>query len=1103
MPKCRLPIPPKAPGNPAPSPALSGILDNRDNGAVGEFLREKIVPGAEVRVVSAYFSIHAHRALRAELNKAGAFRFLFGDPRSVGNVVAGRAIPKRFLINDEGGAERDEELADILTQKHAAQQCAEWMKRDDVHIRTMRDEFLHGKMFHIAPPQNAAPAAVCGSSNFTARGLGINGGNRELNIVADPETCGGLRKWFEALWQNQALLRDAKPETLEALARLGRDQDPEFVYFLALFRLFGEELEKIARDADDLRLEDSQIWSALYPFQRDAVYGIIRRLKRRGGCVLADSVGLGKTHTALAVVKYFQNERVLVLCPKRLAQNWNRFLFDAEGGNPLRDDNFHYRVCAHTDLGKPNPGVDWNSYDLVVIDESHNFRNAAGARYKTLRAALKKSGAKVLMLSATPVNISLKDLRNQIQLMADDGDFARDLGIASVAETVRRSQAGFARWEQSGGDRDALIEHLGGAFLKLADAVSIARNRRHVREHYAAAFAENGGALDDFPKSRKPEEHSPQTDSRGELSYAKIHRDIETFGLSVYRPSAYLRDARAREQLEDKQTGFKQTDRERFLIGMMRVNLLKRLESSPHSFCLTLRRTIEKIQGVEDKIARVRGGAAGVLIDENDAPDPDEYGEDDDFMVGKGLRYDLREMRRDDWARDLKNDRKALEKILALAEKVTPARDAKLAELKNILRDKTRNPPTDKDGKPNRKALVFTAFSDTAEHLYRQLRNFARDELNANIGLVVGSGANRTTADIGATAPVSKTARSASEPDRPAGHADILDRFSPRARNLPDPGPNGEIDILVATDCVSEGQNLQDCDLVVNYDIHWNPVRIIQRFGRVDRIGGRNREVRRADFWPHMNLNQYLKLRERVNARMALAGAVAAGDAGDDDPEREAKRESDFRDEQLKRLRQSAMDADDLGVSAADFTMADFIAELRAFLQSRRDELQNAPDGLFAVVETDPEIGARPGIIFCLRQKNPGDDDDRKRDNITHPHFLAYVCDGDNGRPQVRFGFPRAKKILRLFGDLCRGKKEPLRELCDAFDAKIQNGENMTEVNAALAAAVSNIADTFARLAARSAGPDGDGELPELNQQPRTAADFELVAWLVIRDRPL
>ena len=1095
-----VPLKKKPRKDPPATPALSGILDNRENGKVGDFLREKITPDAEVRVVSAYFSIYVHQALCEELNKAGPFRFLFGDPRSVGNVDPAPAV-KQFLIQDgELGSPKN----NPLRQKYVAQQCEKWVDSGKVHIQTMADknDFLHGKMFHILPQDGSPSAAVCGSSNFTARGLGFGRGNRELNIVADPDTADDLRRWFDNLWRSRTLLRNAKGEVLEALKQLGKNQDPEFIYFLTLHSIFHEELDKIANEREELGLEESEIWRRLYPFQKDAVYGVIRRLKKWGGCILADSVGLGKTYTALAVIRYFQHQRILVLCPKRLMENWRRFIYD-EGNNPLKEDGFDYRLKAHTDLGRENDTTDWSVYDLVVIDESHNFRNHTGSRYEKLRDALKQGAkTKVLMLSATPVNTSLKDIRNQIHLMAEDNDFRRELGIASVSEAIRLSQAGFAQWEKSGGhDKDALMERLGGAFLTLMDAVSIARNRRHVKNNYADSFAENGapGTMADFPKCRKPEECKPKTDRDDELSYKDLHGKIKKFGLSIYTPSFYLRpDSELHAQMENEGR-FKQTHREKFLIGLMQVNFLKRLESSAHSFCQTLERTIGKIEAVEKKIARIGGGGGETapLIAAETAPDPDEYGEDDDFMVGKGRQYDLRQMRLDDWSEALAKDRKELKGILKLAEKVTPERDAKLAKLKEILREKAQNPPKDKDGKPNRKALVFTSFSDTAAYLYGELRDFARNELEMHIALVVGSGANRTTAPVGGR-------KIFAEEDHPAKHSDILKHFAPHAQEADLASVAGaEIDLLIATDCVSEGQNLQDCDMVVNYDIHWNPVRIIQRFGRVDRIGGRNKEVRRVDFWPHMELNEYLRLQERVQARMALAGAVAAGDTEVNELKNEATSEVHFRDEQLKRLREEALTLDDLGgVSASDFTMADFLMELRRFLETRREELENAPPGLFAVVESNPEIKAKPGIIFCLRKTGETDPEQRGHVNPTHPYFLIYVLRGENG-PEIRFAFPSAKTILRIFGNLCRGKSSPDLNLCGAFDAEIDNGKNMESTNAALRSAIDDIVKKFIQLTGPTVGPDGDGMLPQEGQIPQAADDFELISWLVIRDHPL
>ena len=1067
-------------------------------------MREKI-PGADMRVASAYFSIYAHQELREELERAQEFKFLFGDPRSIGNVDPGESDPKHFVITDQG----DLGPAATLTQKIAARNCAEWVRQDNVHIRTMESEFLHGKMFHLQPPEGPS-TAVCGSSNFTCRGLGFGRGNRELNIVADEGLRRELCEWFDELWDGE-WSKCAEKEMLKTLARIGEDKDPHFIYFLTLYRLFREELEKVEQSADRSRLEKSVIWEELYPFQRDAVSAVVSRMVRWGGCILADSVGLGKTYTALAVLKYFQNENALVLCPKRLEWNWKRFLGTAKGDNPLEQDNLRYEVAAHTDLGR-EVDHDWSKFDLVVIDESHHFRNHQGMRYKKLSEALKQGAkTKVLMLSATPVNTSLKDIRNQIHLMADDNAFAAEAGIQSVHSVARDAQAAYIRWKKTPRpDPGILPEHLGGVFLKLLDTVSVARSRRQVQEHYADSFVGGDGEgkkMEAFPRRAAPVIREPETGAG--LSYAKIHGDIEKFGLSIYHPSAYLKpDSPRRIQMEAEQNKvgsppFKQTDREKSLIGMMRINFLKRLESSAHSFCQTLTRTIKKIEDVEGKIARVHRGEETnliVIVDDTSVQDElDEDGEMDEgfFLVGKGLKYDLRDIQLDNWNRDLKNDRKVLEDILKLAKKVTPARDTKLAELKKLLREKSENPTTDKDGKPNRKMLVFTTFADTAKYLYEQLHKFARDELKLHIGLVVGSGENHTTAKIGPFG---------------ARHGEILNRFSPAARQFsPEENGGDEIDILIATDCVSEGQNLQDCDTVINYDIHWNPVRIIQRFGRVDRIGGRNSEVRRVDFWPHMDLEEYLNLQKRVRAGMALANLVGPGEQESDEQSEDQEAES-FRDRQLrehlKRLREGgedALTADDLGqISVNDFIMSDlFLAELRAFLESKRKEMENAPNGLFAVVQSNDNTDAQPGIIFCLRRKNPGSQTDAeklKSENRVHPYCLVYVRKGGNG-PEIRLGFPRVKEILTLFRALCHGKTEPLRDFCAAFDKEIQSQDGMKEIRDALDTAADSIVGQLREGMRKQLTKERGAQIPKKSEQPKKTADFELISWLVIRDK--
>ena len=1049
------------------------VLDNRGGGKVGDFLKRAITPGAQVRAVSAYFSIHAHRALKDQLEDAQKFQFLFGDPKSVAELGED-AVQKPYYIT-EGGITPDFDLEE-LKQKYAARDCAKWLKHGKengaVAVKTLTSGFLHGKMYDVEQSDGKG-AAVSGSSNFTARGLGFarDGGNWELNTVADDKTRAELRKWFDDLW-NSGKVESVEDKMLETLNRLGRDEAPEFVYFLTLYRLFKDKLEA-AKSEEDLRLGESEIWNTLYQFQKDAVSGIIDRLLQHRVCILADSVGLGKTYTALAVMKFYQNQRVLVLCPKRLENNWTQFLRFTKGYNPLETDKFNYQVYAHTDLGRDNLNVDWEKFDLVVIDESHNFRNANGDRYKILSDAVHKSNAKVLMLSATPINTSLKDLRNQILLATENGAFARTLGINSVTDTAALSQKHFSKWETGAEkDPDALMEKLGGKFLKLMDAVTIARSRRHIKKFYVESITDD---LLDFPETGDPEALHPPTDSEGELSYADIHQRIGDFGLSVYSPSAHLLGE------ETKQGGFFQSDRESNLIKMMRVNLLKRLESSVFSFRETMGRTMKRIRAIEQTIVAYQNSEEQDLFGTVDAL-PDDDPDDDEFVVGDRYTYKLSELRLDDWLKDLREDREKLQAVLNKAQRITPERDAKLIKLKDVLLQKFNNPTRDKNGGENRKALVFTSFADTAGYLYDEL---AGDDKFSKIKIakVIGAGRNQTNAA-----------------GCPLRYNDILHHFSPGKDegNL----TGREIDILIATDCVSEGQNLQDCDLVINYDIHWNPVRIVQRFGRVDRLGSPMEKVKMINFWPDITLDKYLSLKDRVEARMALVKIGGAVDATGG-TETEANKILNFRNRQLRDLHKQALDADDIdGVTASDLTMADFLAELRAYLEKNEEKFKRAPEGVCAVVPVDAGNDAHAGVIFCLRRNNAENVDDneqRKGDNPQHPYYLVYVREGENGKPpKVCFSYARIKKSLQLFGDLCRGKTKALAKLCAAFDAETGNGKNMAKYDAMLGAAIKDIAREAATRAGEELSRDRAAELLDGGYE-QTPEDFELSSWLVIR----
>ena len=700
------------------------------------------------------------------------------------------------------------------------------------------------------------------------------------------------------------------------------------------------------------------------------------------------------------------------------------------------------------------------------------------------------------MLSATPVNTSLRDLRNQIYLMTEKRQdaFRERLGIGSIQSVFGVAQRAFSQWEKArrdgagDGDKAALLQSLGADFLSLLDAVSIARSRGHITRHYPQVAKEIGG----FPHRAKPENLHPVTDSEGALSYDDLNERIGGYRLAVYRPSQYLRDRSALEA-EKQMHRFDQSDRERWLIGMMRVNLLKRLESSVRSLALTAERMLKKMEETVRLIEAWQERGEGEKIDAR----PDEDEEDEDFAIGKGRQYRLDELDVERWRSDLDGDMRTFSKLYELASQVTPERDAKLAELKRALRRKVEAAPVDRDGRANRKALVFTSFADTARYLYENLMPWARGELGVHIALVTGGGGNKSTSGA-------------------SGFTDILGQFAPVAQRRSETGE--EIDILIATDCLSEGQNLQDCDMVVNYDIHWNPVRLMQRFGRIDRLGSRNREVSMVNFWPTKDLDRYLNLKNRVEARMALADAAATGL---DDPldrsaetawaseEESAQGELRFRDEQLRRLRDETLDIDEAegGVSMSDLTLDDFLADLLQYVQSHGKELEAAPCGIYAIANagaarggqpargdassSGPSGASGPGAIFCLRQRT---DPSEPTPNVLQPHFLVYVRDDGN----VRYTFRQARQSLALFRDLAAGLPDANMKLENAFDVETDHGTDMEKHEALLDSVLRSIDVTFRFAELQQLSRDRGARLARKPERPDPSGGFELVTWLLV-----
>lgn len=1092
----------------------SGIRDNHSRGTIGAFLRQHIRPGADLSIVSAYFTIYAYGELRAQLDAIGELRFLFGDPQFLHTIDPERSARKIFQVENDTIA-----LQNRLAQKALAKACADWIQTK-VQIRSVkRAGLLHGKLYHIA--NGETEEAILGSSNFTVHGLGLGDGNNniELNLIADSRRDReDLKQWFDALWDDTSLVTDVRDEVLSYLHQIYANHDPQFIYFKTLFHLFEQYLDEQRRGdflAAQSQIADTEIWKALFEFQRDGVKGAITRILKNNGCIIADSVGLGKTYEALAVIKYFElrNDKVLVLCPKKLRDNWT--VYQAHTGNALNPfvrDRFSYTVLSHTDLSRESGRagdidlsmVNWGNFDLVVIDESHNFRNNARGRrdeegqvirrtrYERLMDDIIKSGVKtkVLLLSATPVNNDLKDLRNQLYFLTEDRDdaFREGLGIPSLKDTLATAQRTFSEWSKRSDRRTGeLMERLSSAFFTLLDEVTIARSRKHIQRYYSATIERLGG----FPERTRPQAIYPAIDLRGLfMSYDRLNDEILRYRLSLFNPSRYVMpEFRARYE-RDYVSNFSQAQRETYLIGMMKVNFLKRLESSIDAFALTMERTIDKIEGLEQKIvAFQRRPIPNAEVEAEDLPfdaiDPEDDELRDALTVGKGLKFQLAHLNLDDWLRDLRNDKQQLNVLLVSARDVGVERDGKLRELRDIIRAKVANPPTDKLGRSNRKALVFTAFADTAVYLYQALYDWARTELGIHIALVSGGAAENRTS-LGK-----------------AEFNQILTNFSPvskRRAQIPQLPQHEEIDLLIATDCISEGQNLQDCDLVINYDIHWNPVRIIQRFGRIDRIGSVNQSVQLVNFWPTQDLNKYINLKSRVEARMALVDLTATGDdnlLAADGLEDLIAEDLRYRDRQLLRLKDEVLDLEDFNetVALTDFSLDDFRIDLSKYLEQNRDQLSKEPIGLYTVVDhhwSRYDV-AQPGVIFCLR--HTGATPESQTVNPLQPFYLVYVRDDGT----VRFGFAQPKQTLELFRDLCLGRASADDTLCSLFDRETQDGAEMERYSDLLQAAVRDIERRFIRRSVERLQSDRNALLVAESAQARRADDFELITWLVIR----
>jgi hypothetical protein len=1059
------------------------LVSNIGHDRVANLIESVLAKGHRLDVVTPGLSLFACEALLGRLRRAGEAR-----------LVLPAETTKLPLL----GSPADRASRNRLQSRGLAARVRDWLT-SNTDIRLARGVVPQGTLV-VRDGSDRPVQALLGSLALTTDGLGLTPGNPLSLIQASetPEEALILSQWFDAQWASLASDPGAKAAVLEALNQIARHRDPHLAYALTLHHLFvsrGDELdeEQIVKSATGMR--NTVVWKKLYKFQRDGVVGAIDKLNRFGGCIIADSVGLGKTFEALAIIKYHElrNDRVLVLCPKRLRDNWTLYKAN-DRRNVLASDRFNYDVLNHTDLSRDGGSsgdidlahVNWGNYDLVVIDESHNFRNkktpqAGGeTRYDRLMRKIIREGVKtrVLMLSATPVNNRLADLRNQIAFATEGDDTALiDHGIGSIDATTRLAQKQFNRWlELDDAERtpSRLIEMLGFDYFTLLDLLTIARSRRHIEKYYGTA--ETGR----FPERLKPINIKADVDRAGAFpAIAQINLEIRRLNLASYAPLRYVLphkqeayDRKYSTQVKGGTGFFRQVDREESLIHLLRVNVLKRMESGVPSFALTVQR---QLRDVEATLARIEAQAEDLeeidmTIDDLDLDDPAF----ESLVVGRKVKVLLKDVDLVRWKQDLIEDRNRLATLVSAARQVDAARDAKLIALREVIAHKCRHPINP----GNRKVIVFTAFADTARYLYEQLAPWAKATLGVDSALVTGAGSNQTTL-----------------PRLRKDLASILTAFAPRSKERPeDLAGEGDLDLLIATDCISEGQNLQDCDWLINYDIHWNPVRIIQRFGRIDRLGSPNARIQLVNFWPNMELEEYINLEQRVSGRMVLLDISATGEENlIEQQSGNPMNDLEYRRKQLLKLQDAVIDLEDLstGVSIADLTLTDFRIDLAEYLRANPGVLDTLPLGTMAVT-TSAHAEIPPGIVFCLRAEGAAATRAFEPGYPLAPHYLVHV--GDDGA--VLLPFTQAKQILDRLKRLCVGRDLPDAAACARFDKATRQGEDMRHAQRLLAAAVASVVGkTEERAVASLFTPGGThalaGEFAGMD-------DFEVVAFLVI-----
>lgn len=1056
---------------------------------------------SQVSIAAASFSIYAYEALKEELEKVDCVNFIFTSPTFYTDKSEKQKrefyIPKLNRERSLFGSDFEIRLRNQLTQRAIARECADWIRRK----ARFKTNITHGSMnTFLNIKEGEETYTYMPFNEFTTTELGLDRGNNICPMVVGMpghSSTDMFLKNFAELWKDKEKFQDVTDNVIENIETVYKENAPAFIYFITLYNIFNEFLEDISEDVlpnEATGFKSSVIWNKLYNFQRDASLAIINKLEKYNGCILADSVGLGKTFTALSVIKYYENRNrnVLVLCPKKLNDNWQTFRSNYKN-NPVLADRLRYDILFHSDLSRDKglsngldlERVNWGNYDLIVIDESHNFRNGGRFdnddedddfkenRYARLMNKVIRSGVKtkVLMLSATPVNNRFSDLKNQLQLAyegkAENINDLLDTG-KNIDSIFRDAQTVYSKWAKLPPEKrttEKLVDSLSYDFFQLLDAVTIARSRSHIIKYY------NTNDVGKFPERLSPISRRPKfTDLNDAITFADIAEMLNRLNLSIYTPSLFIFESeKGNYGIDYEGEGLTVDGREKGIRKLMAINLLKRLESSVNSFRLTLTRIRDFINDSITAIDKFQESGADTIDVTDFSEDFDTEDNENDPFVGRKSKINLRDMDYVSWRRDLKADQEVLELLILMLKDITPEHDMKLQQLVADLKNKFEHPINGS----NKKVLIFTAFADTANYLYEQLSGRILNDCGLHTALITGSTEGKCTL-----------------PKLKCTFNDILTYFSPlsKDRDAIHPNDTREIDVLIATDCISEGQNLQDCDYLINYDIHWNPVRIIQRFGRIDRIGSKNDVIQLVNYWPDMELDDYIKLKGRVESRMKATVITSTGD--DNLLSANEKGDLEYRRNQLKKLQNEVVDIEDMdtGVNIMDLGLNEFRLDLLANLKEHPN-MDLTPFGMSAVVNASELV--EPGVMYVLKNKNNGVNIDRS--NLLHPFYMVYLSHTGT----VICDHLSPKKLLDKMRYACKDKTEPDKALCKQFNKETRDGKNMRHYSDLLQSAIESIITVKEESDIDSLF--SVGETSALTYNIKGLDDFELICFLVIK----